>query len=99
MENDIYNSNNKIENLKREIQNDINCAHVSNAFTIFTFGFSAFGTKHCLDSKRNHENQLKNEEDRKRDLENEKYRKEIDLKVCEERKIEKETTLKFLKFS
>ena len=98
LENDIYNSNNKIENLKRKIQNDINCAHVSNAFTIFTLGFSAFGTKHCLDSK-NHENQLKNEEDRKRDLENEKYRKEIDLKVCEERKIEKETTLKFLKFS
>jgi flagellar biosynthesis GTPase FlhF len=98
LENDIYNSNNKIENLKREIQNDINCANVSSVFTVFTFGFSAFGTKHCLDSKRNHENQLKNEEDRKRDLENEKYRKEIDLKVCEERKIEKETTLKFLKF-
>jgi flagellar biosynthesis GTPase FlhF len=98
LENDIYSSNNKIENLKREIQNDINCANVSNAFTIFTLGFSAFGTKHCLDSKRNHENQLRNEMDRKRDLENEKYRKEIDLKVSEERKIEKETTLKFLKY-
>jgi predicted GTPase len=98
LENDIYSSNNKIENLKREIQNDINCANVSNAFTIFTLGFSAFGTKHCLDSKKNHENQLRNEMDRKRDLENEKYRKEIDLKVSEERKIEKETTLKFLKY-
>lgn len=98
LENDIYCSNNKIENIKREIQNDINCANVSSAFTFFTLGFSAFGTKHCLDSKIQHENQLKNEMDRKRDFENEKYRKECELKVCEERKIEKETTLKLLKY-
>lgn len=94
----IYYSNNKIEDLRREINNDLNCAGVSTAFTILTFGFSAFGTKHCLDSKAKHQNQLNNENDRKRNLEIEKYQKEVELKFSEERKIEKETTLKFLKY-
>ena len=94
----IYYSNNKIEDLRREINNDLNCASVSTAFTFLTFGFSAFGTKHCLDSKAKHQNQLNNEKDRKRNLEIEKYQKEVELKFSEERKIEKETTLKFLKY-
>ena len=94
----IYYSNNKIEDLRREINNDLNCASVSTAFTFLTFGFSAFGTKHCLDSKAKHQNQLNNENDRKRNLEIEKYQKEVELKFSEERKIEKETTLKFLKY-
>ena len=94
----IYYSNNKIEDLRREINNDLNCAGVSTAFTFLTFGFSAFGTKHCLDSKAKHQNQLNNENDRKRNLEIEKYQKEVELKFSEERKIEKETTLKFLKY-
>jgi len=95
----IYNSNNKIEDLNREIRNDLNCAAVSRSFAFFTLGFSEFGTKHCLDSKAKHQNQLNNEMDRKKNFEKEKYQKELELKFSEERKIEKETNLKSLKYS
>ena len=51
----------------------------SNTFTIFTLGFSAFGTAHCAESKREHERELRIEEERLYDLTRKKEEKEIQL--------------------
>ena len=77
----IYESEKEISRIEGLIKTDKNCAGVSNAFLLFTLGFSAFGTAHCLNSLKKHEEDLRIEKQRLNDLKNEKSRKEGQLEL------------------
>jgi len=76
---EIFNSKKKINHIQRLIKSDELGMAASNTFTIFTLGFSAFGTAHCAESKREHERELRIEEERLYDLTRKKEEKEIQL--------------------
>jgi len=76
---EIFNSRKKINHIKRLIQSDELGMAASNTFTIFTLGFSAFGTAHCKESKKEHERELRIEEERLYDLMRQKDEKKAQL--------------------
>ena len=79
LDTEIFNSELKINSIKREIKSDELCIAASGTFTVFTLGFSGFGIAHCMESEKAHKRELKIEEDRLEDLKAQRKQKENQL--------------------
>ena len=75
----IFDSEQIIIRIKRQIKDDELAIAASSAATPFTFGLSGFGIAHCMESKKAHEKELESEEDRLEDLKEQKKEKEKQL--------------------
>ena len=76
----IFDSEQKIIEIEKQINDDNLAIAASSTFTVFTLGFSGFGIAHCMDSKKAHEKELKSEKDRLEYLKKQKENKENQLK-------------------
>jgi len=76
----IFDSEQKITKIEKQINDDNLAIAASSTFTVFTLGFSGFGIAHCMDSKKAHEKELDSEKNRLEDLKNQKENKENQLK-------------------
>ena len=75
----IKDSEQKINHIKNSINNDDLAIAASSTFTVFTLGFSGFGIAHCMDSKKEHQRELKIENEKLEEYSKEKKRYELQL--------------------